>query len=91
MSGDISALTPEQLEALLNGPALAPPDGVMPNFENPPNKNYIAAAVVPLCLTVTTIAVLLRVWARVFLLRKVGLPDGKIPGSNNHQISLMSF
>ncbi|KAI6084003.1 hypothetical protein F4821DRAFT_271385 [Hypoxylon rubiginosum] len=75
MSGDISALTPEQLEALLNGPALAPPDGVMPNFENPPNKNYIAAAVVPLCLTVTTIAVLLRVWARVFLLRKVGLPD----------------
>ncbi|KAI1772243.1 hypothetical protein F4818DRAFT_180229 [Hypoxylon cercidicola] len=72
---DLSSLTPEQLEALLNGPALAPPDGIVPNFDNPPNKNYISAAVVPLCLTVTTIAVLLRVYARIFCVKKVGIPD----------------
>ncbi|XXG96157.1 hypothetical protein Hte_002436 [Hypoxylon texense] len=75
MSADISALTPEQLDALLNGPALAPPDGVIPNFDNPPNKNYIAAAVVPICLAATTIAVLLRTYARIFCVKKVGIPD----------------
>ncbi|KAI1380116.1 hypothetical protein F4677DRAFT_251415 [Hypoxylon crocopeplum] len=73
--GDISSLTPEQLQALLNGPALQPPDNVIPNFDNPPNKNYIAQAVVPLCLTFTTIAFLLRAYARVFCIKKIELPD----------------
>lgn len=88
MSADISALTPEQLEALLNGPALAPPDGVIPNFDNPPNQTYIGAAVVPICLAATTIAVLLRVYARIFCVKKVGLPDGKSLESDDDRDAL---
>ncbi|KAL7621866.1 hypothetical protein AAE478_007366 [Parahypoxylon ruwenzoriense] len=72
---DFSSLTPAQLEALLNGPALAPPDGVIPNFDNPPNRNYIAQAVLPLCLVATTLAFLLRAYARLFCLKKIELPD----------------
>ncbi|KAI1410706.1 hypothetical protein F5Y13DRAFT_70998 [Hypoxylon sp. FL1857] len=56
-------------------PALQPPDGVIPNFDNPPNKNYIAQAVVPLCLVLTTIAVFLRVYSRIFFIKKIGVPD----------------
>ncbi|KAI0168836.1 hypothetical protein GGR52DRAFT_574068 [Hypoxylon sp. FL1284] len=72
---DISSLTPEQIDALLNGPALPPPDDVIPNFDNPPNKNYISVAVVPLCLTLTLLAVLMRAYARIFCIKKVELPD----------------
>ncbi|OTA94161.1 hypothetical protein M434DRAFT_394923 [Hypoxylon sp. CO27-5] len=72
---DLSQLTPAQLEQLLNGPALQPPDGVIPNFDNPPNKNYIAQAVVPLCLVFTSIAVFLRVYARIFCVKKIEIPD----------------
>lgn len=82
MSG-LSALTPAQLEMLLNGPALAPPDGVIPNFDNPPNKNYIAQAVVPLCLVLTSIAVFLRVYARIFCVKKVEIPDGECLAPND--------
>ena len=39
---DLSSLTPAELEQFLNGPALTPPDGVIPNFDNRDNKNYIA-------------------------------------------------
>ncbi|KAI1097492.1 hypothetical protein F4804DRAFT_327449 [Jackrogersella minutella] len=73
--GDASSLTPEQLQALLNGPALQPPDGVIPNFDSRENKNHIAEAVIPICLVATTIAVFLRVYARIFCIKKIGLPD----------------
>ncbi|XDG05671.1 hypothetical protein ABKA04_005286 [Annulohypoxylon sp. FPYF3050] len=72
---DLSSLTPAELEQLLNGPALAPPDGVIPNFDDKDNKNYIAQAVVPLCLVLTSIAVFLRVWSRIFYIKKVELTD----------------
>ncbi|KAI2618565.1 hypothetical protein GGS26DRAFT_380968 [Hypomontagnella submonticulosa] len=73
--GDLSSLSPAQLEAFLNQPALQPPDNVIPNFENPPNRNDIAQAVVPFCLTITTIAVLLRIYARMFCVKKFELHD----------------
>ncbi|RYP01506.1 hypothetical protein DL764_006201 [Monosporascus ibericus] len=34
-------LPPAQQEAILNGPAHAPPPGVTPNFEDPPNNNRL--------------------------------------------------
>ncbi|KAI1452064.1 hypothetical protein F4805DRAFT_54816 [Annulohypoxylon moriforme] len=72
---DLSSLSPAELQAFLNGPALAPPAGVIPNFDHPENKNEIAQAVIPLCLVLTTIAVFLRVWARIFCIKKVEFPD----------------
>ncbi|KOS22246.1 hypothetical protein ESCO_001456 [Escovopsis weberi] len=37
-------LTPEQQQAVLDGPAMVPPNGTTPNLENPPNQNHTAAA-----------------------------------------------
>ncbi|KAF4491189.1 hypothetical protein CGGC5_v002569 [Colletotrichum fructicola Nara gc5] len=39
------SLSSDELEALLASPALAPPEGVTPNFDNPPNQNDLAWAV----------------------------------------------
>lgn len=60
----------------LDGPALAPPDGVTPDFSRPENKNGLAIFVLTLCAAVATICLLLRAYARVYLLRKVGLEEG---------------
>ncbi|KAI1211225.1 uncharacterized protein F4807DRAFT_29131 [Annulohypoxylon truncatum] len=72
---DLSSLSPAELQQFLDGPALTPPDGVIPNFDNRDNKDYISQAVLPLCLVLTTIAVFLRVWARIFCIKKIELPD----------------
>ncbi|RYP20875.1 hypothetical protein DL767_009381 [Monosporascus sp. MG133] len=58
------------LDQLLEMPAMAAPDGITPNFDNPPNQNGLAVAVLTLCLVVSTICVCLRVYARIYLLRK---------------------
>ncbi|KAI5861303.1 hypothetical protein GGS23DRAFT_606225 [Durotheca rogersii] len=73
--GDIASLTPEQMEALLNGPALTPPPGVIPNFDNPPNLNHISSVAIPVCLVATSLAFLLRTYTRVVILKKIQLPD----------------
>ncbi|KAK7221937.1 hypothetical protein V2G26_009940 [Clonostachys chloroleuca] len=54
----------------LNLPAGLPPDGVTPNFENPSNNNALAWGVLLLCQVISTICLVLRGYARVFLLRK---------------------
>ncbi|KAI2636173.1 hypothetical protein GGS21DRAFT_489887 [Xylaria nigripes] len=41
---DFSHLSPEDLRQALEGPALSPPDGVSPNFDDPPNQNAAALA-----------------------------------------------
>jgi hypothetical protein len=57
-------MTPEQVEKLLNGPALKPPPGHTPQFENPPNENYIAYVVVTLCLAFATFSLAGRLVVR---------------------------
>lgn len=61
----------------LDGPALAPPKGVKPNFDNPPNQNGMAQAILAVCAAVATICLFLRGYARVYLLRKVQVEEGK--------------
>ena len=64
-----------KMQALLNGPAGVPPLGTVPNFENPANLEYITNPVLVLCLTVATIAVILRTYTRFFLIRSASLED----------------
>lgn len=68
-------LPPEVQEQILNGPARAPPPGVVPNFDNPPNRTPEAIAVIVVCLFFSTAAVLGRIYSRVFILKKVRLED----------------
>ncbi|KAI1349444.1 hypothetical protein F5Y01DRAFT_327351 [Xylaria sp. FL0043] len=71
----IPYLPKEQQEALLAGPALAPPAGIVANFENPPNENGIAHATLVICLFFATFSFLVRMYARLVGLRSVKVED----------------
>lgn len=69
--------SPEELAALLATPALPPPDGVTPNFDNPPNQNALAWVVTTLCMVVSTLCVCLRVFTRIWVVKKFGFVESK--------------
>ncbi|KAI0023352.1 hypothetical protein F4780DRAFT_77269 [Xylariomycetidae sp. FL0641] len=75
---DTSQMTPEEKEAFLNLPALTPPPGVIPNFDNPPNQDAMVLGVTIFCLVIATIAVAIRAYAKIFCFRKVRYEDGFI-------------
>jgi hypothetical protein len=68
----------DQREAALDGPALAPPPGVVPNFEHPPNSNVVAQVLIPVLLTLVTLALLLRSYAKFVVLKSLSVDDGTI-------------
>ncbi|KAI0150509.1 hypothetical protein GGR57DRAFT_184992 [Xylariaceae sp. FL1272] len=72
---DLSSLTPDQQEALLNGPALTPPVGITPNFDHPPNQNWIGIFAVVVCLLATVVAASLRAYAKILFMKKVRIED----------------
>lgn len=73
----LASLTPEAREVYLNGPAHVPPDGVVPNFENPGNRNSLAIAVVAAGLVIASSLFFVKVYAQVFCFKKVHIEDGK--------------
>ncbi|KAI0147456.1 hypothetical protein GGR57DRAFT_251514 [Xylariaceae sp. FL1272] len=72
---DFSHYPPDQLQQVLDEPALAPPDGVIPNFENPPNENALALFGLITCLTVSTVAFVIRIYVKFWKLRKTHIGD----------------
>ncbi|KAI0188221.1 hypothetical protein EV127DRAFT_368553 [Xylaria flabelliformis] len=69
------SLQPDQQQAILDGPGLAPPPGITPNFENPPNQNLMVLAVLSVALSVATTSVLIRIWAKVVCVGRTRLED----------------
>ena len=67
--------TPQQMQALLDGPAMVPPSGIEPNFANPENKTGYFVLTVVLTVTISTLAFLMRVYTKTCLIRKVGWED----------------
>ena len=65
----------QELEALLNGPASTPPAGMQPKFDDPPNLNTIIYVTKTIALTLTTLAVFIRVYTRHVLIRSMGYDD----------------
>ncbi|KAL2016751.1 hypothetical protein VTK56DRAFT_3099 [Thermocarpiscus australiensis] len=59
----------------LDGPALAPPDGAVSNFDNPSNQNGLARGVLIACASIATVSLVLRAYGRFYLLRKVSVED----------------
>lgn len=76
----LASLTPAEIALL---PGLQPPPGVIPNFVNPPTLVPLGIAVLVLCLTVTTILVVTRVYLRTFLVKAWGWDDGMLIRSCN--------
>lgn len=57
--------------ALLAQPALESPDGVEPNFTNPPNMNALANGVLITALIIAFFAVLVRIHSWVFVQKQL--------------------
>ncbi|KAF4621716.1 hypothetical protein G7Y89_g14487 [Cudoniella acicularis] len=72
---NISALTPEQHEALLNGPALAPPPGQIPNFNHPDTLSIYVVPTIVLCITFSTLALLMRIYTQRAIARPLYRED----------------
>lgn len=66
-----------QQDALYAGPALPHPDGIIPDLENPQNDNVSGYVVTTLLLTLGSLAFLIRLYVKIFLMRKVRLEEGK--------------
>ncbi|KAK6949613.1 hypothetical protein Daesc_009696 [Daldinia eschscholtzii] len=71
----IALLPPEQQQIALNSPALPAPEGFVPNFDNPSNNNGLAFGVMIACTAITTICLLIRLYARLFLFKQLKVED----------------
>lgn len=71
----LSDLPPDQLAAALEQPALKPPDGVVPNFDHPPNQNGLTHGILAVCLSISTIFLLIRLYIRFIYLKKSYVED----------------
>ena len=70
--------SPEQMESeLLNGPAAKPPLGVVPNFVDPTSMNTTSISVISICLIVGTLAVLIRSYTKLLLIKSIAYEDCK--------------
>lgn len=68
-------LPPQLQQEILNGPALAPPNGTVPNLQNPPNQTTMAIVVAVVCLLLGTSVGMLRAFSRIFVSKKLCLED----------------
>ena len=64
------------MEALLEGPALEPPPGVIPDFANPDGRHGIGYGIVIFCSILSTIAVALRLYSRDAI-KDLKIEDGR--------------
>lgn len=62
-------------EALLNAPAMAAPPGMHHNFVDPPNLQTIIHIVMIVCLSLSMLAVGMRMWTKTRVVRRVALED----------------
>lgn len=83
MATPTTTLTHEQsmvaLEALLNGPAAPPPAGLTSDFTDPANLHLVGTVVLIICLTLSTLAVLMRMYTKLFVVRSLAPEDCKCP------------
>ncbi|KAI1372416.1 hypothetical protein F4677DRAFT_449534 [Hypoxylon crocopeplum] len=75
MADALPFLPHDQQQLLLDGPALAPPEGVTAQFDNPPNNNGLAHGVIAACVTVATLCLIIRGYARLVLFKKLKPED----------------
>jgi hypothetical protein len=57
---DFSRLHGQQLQDALDGPALKPPNNVIPNFVHPENEDAVALAALIVCLTLSSTFMFIR-------------------------------
>ena len=75
----LATISPEEqpayMEALLEGPALEPPPGVITDFANPGGHHGVGYGIVILGATLATTAVAVRLYSRVAI-KRINIEDG---------------
>ncbi|KAI1409741.1 hypothetical protein F5Y13DRAFT_203145 [Hypoxylon sp. FL1857] len=71
----LSSLPPEVQEVVFNGPALIQPLNAASNPDNPQSNKARVLAIAVVGQTIVTVAILLRVYAKIFVARRVFLED----------------
>lgn len=66
-------LSPEEQKLFYQGPAMIAPDGIIPNFENPQNRDALGYGLTITGAALTTIAVAARLYPRLFMGRRITL------------------
>lgn len=89
MSLPAAITTPEQLQTLLSGPAGKPPAGIVTNFEDPPNLSTFLIVTVVLTEAAGSLAVLLRMYTKLFITRSIAYEDCKASMTLAIDIKLM--
>lgn len=62
-------------QTLFDGPAMKPPTGVKPDFNHPANKQGYFILTFVLTVAVSTLAIIIRMYTKVRIIRKVGWED----------------
>ncbi|KAI1735303.1 hypothetical protein F4680DRAFT_435538 [Xylaria scruposa] len=62
-------------QSALDVPALAPPNGITSNFDDPPNNNALGYGILSTMLALASLAVFLRIFSRFMATRKLRLED----------------
>ena len=70
-------LSRRQQQALLDGPAMEPPPGIIPNFTNPPNHVALGLGILFAVSTVAGFLIFCQLYSRIVLIHKVGVADCK--------------
>ena len=65
------------IEALLDGPAGQPPAGTLPDFQKPAGLETVLWVTIALSFALPSLAILLRIYTRYFVLRSIGYDDCK--------------
>ncbi|KAI1354864.1 hypothetical protein F5Y01DRAFT_311241 [Xylaria sp. FL0043] len=68
-------MTHSYVDTIRDDPAAKPPPDIIPNYDNPPNDNGLAVAVIIASMSITTIAILMRIYAKLFCTRQVKFED----------------
>ncbi|OCL08895.1 hypothetical protein AOQ84DRAFT_266597, partial [Glonium stellatum] len=79
----------------LEGPALAPPPGIVPNFTGPPNQDALGYALLITGLSLSVIAVVIRLYAKIFCVkvrdRRLYVDSGVYAGCQYFIIRVLQF
>lgn len=81
MSSDfLAALTPEELASLTDVPVTQPPDGQVPDLDNPVQYDQPFFVVTSILLVVSFLLFLNRSYCKIFIVRKLTWDDCKFAG-----------
>lgn len=77
VSNNMSSLSAEQRETLLEGPAGRPPPGTISNFVDPPNLQTLGRVMIVIGWSLAFFCFANRIYTKAFIIRRFKISDCK--------------